>query len=172
MARPNAVPVPGLRSKPSLRPARSCISTTQATPVIHPFHGVTPDIQWEVIYPAQEGVKGGRVDILFYDRTSPEAPIELVDAKRIDYDSGAAVKANDQLIQYLQAFPGGPLDREVRRFNLGNYSDEFSVVIQSCQEGASERVVRDYVAFPYKSPVESSSLIMSAPVSPTAEIQM
>jgi hypothetical protein len=115
------------------------------------FSGVTPNIQWEVESPA------GRPDILLYDRTSPVAPIQLIEVRNF----GGAANANRRMIGYLAGFPKGPLDREVERFDLGNhsagiysdefgnYSDEFSVVLQTCEEGASEREVRDYEAFPY-----------------------
>jgi len=94
-----------------------------------------------------------------YDRAPTEAPIELIEIKSLLSSSGAAAAA--QLDDYVRDFPAGPLDRPVRPFDLGNHSagiysdefgnyrDEFSIVWESCEEGASERQVRDYLVYPY-----------------------
>jgi len=105
--------------------------------------GVTPNIQWEVIYPSSGSKRAGRVDILLYDRSVPNAPIELIEVKQTGRDD-----PRTQLARYISDFPTATPDQPVTGFDLAGYQDEFSVVTATCEQGASEREVRDYLAHP------------------------
>src|SRR5919198_602870 len=81
---------------------------------------ISPDIQWEVIYPEQPATAtqpkklAGRVDILKYDHNSQSVPVRLIEVKRqaqtgdpATTAAAATVIAAGQVLRYFNDLPVG-----------------------------------------------------------------
>ncbi|MGH8894917.1 MAG: hypothetical protein ACRDWY_16690 [Actinomycetes bacterium] len=117
-----------------------------------PPGGITPNLQWEVRYP------GGRIDVLAYDRTDPDAPIELIELKGAW--NGGVESAELQLGRY-QTGLARHTTRPVGLFNFpSGHQDAFRILVQDCGDGARNRVINQYKVAATASP---GVLLISGP---------
>ncbi|MFD7025041.1 VWD domain-containing protein [Promicromonospora sukumoe] len=101
--------------------------------------GITADLQWEVPYPVLGGKDAGRLDILRYDRDSPNAPIEIIEVKK----KGGRAAAIRQLNRYLNDFPKGANSRPLIAGNASGYSDSYRVIVKDCADDGVKKEVID-----------------------------
>lgn len=101
--------------------------------------GITADLQWEVPYPALGGKDAGRLDILRYDRDSPNAPIEIIEVKK----KGGRAAAIRQLNRYLNDFPKGANSRPLAAGDASGYTDSFRVIVKDCADDGVKKELID-----------------------------
>lgn len=109
--------------------------------------GISPDIQWEVKYSKRPGIdRGGRPDVVVYDRDNPNGPIEVVEVKTAEKEADA----NEQIqVQYERDFPRGANNRPFVAKNLAGYRDSFRVLVSDCaKSGVTREVIDKYEVYP------------------------
>lgn len=100
---------------------------------------ISANLQWEVRYPNR------RVDILMYDRQTPNAPIELIEVRQDPPRGTGEAAAVRRLTDYVNNFPTGANNRPVIRHAFNPvYKDAFRILLTDCAPGVPNRIIYQY----------------------------